>query len=196
MSEPKNKNMSMVIERAKSNDYEALKELIKSEQQKIYMTFYYLCPDCDDIADMTQDALIKICKNIKNLKNPNSFSSWMNTIVTRIFYDRMRKQSGMPQKISIEESSETCPALQICDTGRTPEEKTIHEETDKIIKEMIYKLPENFRVVTVLREIAGLSYDEIAKATGIEPGTVKSRISRSRNKLRECLEPYIDCLKG
>ena len=80
--------------------------------------------------------------------------------------------------------------LQISDPCPCPDEKTLNNEVAKIIRENISKLPEHFRLVTVLREIGGLSYDEISKATGIEIGTVKSRINRARNKLKLCLEPY------
>ena len=62
----------------------------------------------------------------------------------------------------------------------------------EIIKELICALPENFRIVIILRELQGLSYEEIANITQTSVGTVKSRISRARNKLQECLKPYLN----
>ena len=184
-------DITELVKAAGHDDYKALKELIKREQQKIYMTFFYLCPDCDDISDMTQETLIKVCRSIKTLKHPEAFGVWLNKTVSNVFYDRMRKRKKLPENISIECSEENSEVLQICDPCKLPDEKTVNKETNEIIKNLIGQLPENFRIVTVLRELRGLSYDEIAKITGTETGTVKSRIARSRNKLRECLQPYL-----
>ena len=72
-----------------------------------------------------------------------------------------------------------------------PHEKCVTSELEKIIKTAIQNLPEQFRVVIILRELQGLSYDEIAKATHSSVGTVKSRIARARGKLQEDLKAYI-----
>jgi len=81
--------------------------------------------------------------------------------------------------------------LQISDPCPCPDEKTLNNEVGEIIRDMISKLPEHFRLVTVLRELGGLSYEEIAKITGTEIGTVKSRINRARGRLKDCLQPYL-----
>ncbi len=181
-----------LIELAQKNDYKALEEIIKREQDKVYMTFFYLCPDCDDLADLTQEALFKMCRGLKSLKNPKSFRGWLNKIISNIFYDKLRKKQNNPQCISTDETQQegSLQVCQICDPCPCPDEKTLNKEVNQIIKDMIIKLPAHFRLVTVLREIGGLSYEEIAKVTGVELGTVKSRINRARHKLKECLEPY------
>lgn len=188
----KKTNLNELIELIKNNDYKAMEELVKREQDKIYMTFYYLCPDCDNLSDLTQEALLRMCRGIFNLKNPKTFKSWLNRIISNLFYDEMRKKNKNPKCLSTDEEDEEGRVLQICDTCPCPEEKTIHKEIEEIIKETISKLPDNFRLVMVLREIGGLSYDEISKVTGIEIGTVKSRINRARNKMKICLEPYFE----
>ena len=81
--------------------------------------------------------------------------------------------------------------LNICDSNLKPDEHTLGQELTDVIREMICKLPEHFRLVIILRELQGLSYEEIAKITQTNVGTVKSRISRARNKLQECLKPYL-----
>lgn len=188
----RNLKLEELIKKTQEDDYKAMAELVKREQDKIYLTFYYLCPDCDDLADLTQDALLRMCRGIKTLKNPKYFRAWLNKIVSNLFYDRLRKKQKAPECISADEENEDGCVLQICDPCPCPDENSLNKEVGEIIKETISKLPEHFRLVTVLREIGGLSYDEISKVTGIELGTVKSRINRARHRLKDCLEPYFN----
>lgn len=183
-----------LIKLTQNDDYKAMAELVKREQDKIYLTFYYLCPDCDDLADLTQEALLRMCRGIKSLKNIKYFKAWLNRIISNLFYDRLRKKQKSPECISADEQGPegNNMILQISDPCPCPDEKSLHKEVGEIIRETIAKLPEHFRLVTVLREIGGLSYDEISKVTGIEIGTVKSRINRARHKLKDCLEPYLN----
>ena len=187
-------NLRDLIIRIKNNDFKAMEELVKREQDKIYMTFYYLCPDCDDLADLTQEALLRMCRGISSLKNPDTFRSWLNRIISNLFYDELRKKHKHPQCLSTDTENDRgkCEVLQISDPCPCPDEQTLHLEVEEIIKHTISKLPDNFRLVMVLRELGGLSYEEIAKITGVEIGTVKSRINRARHKMKACLEPYFN----
>lgn len=189
-------NLYDLICSAQENDYDAIEELIKREQKNIYASFCYLGAGRENISDLTQEALFRMSKNIKTLKNPKFFKSWLGQIITNLFYDELRKKQRVPEAISIDsywsnDEDNDNAVLNICDNTLKPDEKTIGKELTSIIKEMICKLPEHFRIVIILREIQGLSYEEIAKITQTNVGTVKSRISRARNKLQECLKPYI-----
>ncbi|MBQ2644832.1 sigma-70 family RNA polymerase sigma factor [bacterium] len=190
----KNINLLNLVELAKNGDFKAMEELVKREQDKIYMTFYYLCPDCDDLADLTQEALLRMCRGLSSLKNHKTFRSWLNRIISNLFYDELRKKHKHPHCLSTDEQDENgkCELLQICDPCPCPDENSLHQEVENIINETISKLPDNFRLVMVLREIGGLSYQEISNITGIEIGTVKSRINRARHKIKDCLEPYFE----
>ena len=113
-----------------------------------------------------------------------------------LFYDELRKKQRIPNSVSIEsfwlnEDNNDNSVLNICDNTLKPDEKTLGKELTDIIRDTICKLPEHFRLVIILRELQGLSYEEIAKITRTNVGTVKSRISRARNKLQECLKPYL-----
>lgn len=181
---------------AQADDYQALEELIKREQKNVYASFCYLGANKENISDLTQEALFRMSKNIKNLKNPRLFKSWIGQIVTNLFYDELRKKQRYPEAVSIDsywlnDDDTDNNVLHICDNTLKPDEKTIGKELTDIIREMICKLPEHFRIVIILRELQGLSYEEIAKITQTNVGTVKSRISRARNKLQECLKPYL-----
>ena len=175
----------VLIERAQNNDYRALEELIKLVQNKVYTTFLYLNKSEENISDMTQEALIKMIKALPSLKNPKAFNSWLNQIVVNIFYDEMRKKKKKPEHHPIEHY------MHIPDRIGLPVESAITSEADKKIQKEIYSLPEHFRIPIILRELQGLSYEEIANATKTNVGTVKSRIARAREKLQYSLKNYI-----
>ena len=84
------------------------------------------------------------------------------------------------------------PTRDIPDASALPEEKALNQEVSQVIRQAMLKLPEQFRTAIVLREVEGLSYEEIAVITQTEMGTVKSRIARARAKLQELLKPYIE----
>lgn len=191
------KKMSLeeLVVLSQQNDLKALEELIKREQKNVFAAFSYLTDKRENISDLTQETLVRVAKNIHNLKNPKNFKSWLNTIITNLFYDELRKSSRKPDTISIEDTD--------CDEGGfdilslipdkkcKPHEKCVSIELEKIIKDAIRGLPEQFRIAIILRELQGLSYEEIADATHSSIGTVKSRIARARCKLQEGLRPYI-----
>ena len=192
----KEMNLYDLICFAQENDYHAISELIKREQKNIYASFCFLNAPKESICDLTQEALLRMAKNIKSLKNPKYFKSWLGQIVSNLFYDELRKKQKQTSAISIDsywindDTNENC-ALNIYDNSCTPDEKTLNKELTDLIREMICQLPEHFRLVIILRELQGLSYEEIANVTKTSIGTVKSRISRARNKLQECLKPYL-----
>ncbi len=188
-------NLEELVVLSQQNDFKALEELIKREQKNVFATFSYLTNKRENVADLTQEALLRLARNIQNLKNPKHFKSWLNQIVTNLFYDELRKTSRKPDTISIDEEvdEESTFSLKsvLPDPKCKPPEKCITNEMEKIIKKAIIELPEQFRIAIVLRELQGLSYEEIAEATNASVGTVKSRISRARIKLQNGLKAHI-----
>jgi len=180
---------------SQQNDFKALEELIKREQKNVFASFSYLCKKRENILDLTQEALMRVAKNIHSLRNPKTFKSWLNQIVTNLFYDELRKKKRKPETVSIDESDDETGSYAIkfhlVDKKCKPHEKCLSAELEKIIKEAILALPEQFRIAIVLRELQGLSYEEIAEATNSSVGTVKSRIARARGKLQDGLKTYI-----
>ena len=188
------KKMSLkeLVSLAQKQDMKALEELIKREQKNVFTTFTYLCKKRECVADLTQEALFRVAKNISALKNPQNFKSWLNQIITNLFYDELRKKQRHPEHISIdEEENEKTIKLQIPDKRCKPNEKCLSSELEEMIKEAIRDLPEQFRIAIILRELQGLSYEEIADVTNASIGTVKSRIARARDKLQNGLKSYI-----
>lgn len=177
------------------DDYNALEELIRREQKYIYASFYYLDPNRSDHLDLTQEALLRMSRGIKSLKNPKTFKSWVGQIVSNLFYDQLRKREHSVNVVSIDlhwdQPDHQSPVMELTDTKAKPEEHSIGKELNEVIIDTISKLPANFKFVIVLRDIQGLSYEEIAKVTKTSVGTVKSRIARARTKLQEGLKPYL-----
>ncbi len=182
---------------AQGSDTKALEELIKREQKNVFAIYTYLNKNNDNVYDLTQEALLRMAKGLPNLKNPKLFKSWLNHIVMNLFYDNLRKLNRIPPTISLDEEVKnenkyaTKPQIYIPDKKCKPLEKCLSHELENLIKFQIQQLPEYFRIVIVLRELQGLSYDEIAEITHTSVGTVKSRISRARTKLQEGLKSYI-----
>ncbi|MBR5555444.1 sigma-70 family RNA polymerase sigma factor [bacterium] len=191
------KKMSLeeLIILSQQDDFKALEELIRREQKNIFAAFSYLTNKRENISDLTQEALLRIAKNIKKLKSPKSFKSWVNTIITNLFYDELRKSGKDIETVSMDEAICQNTGINLSkiipDKKCKPAEKCISNELEKIIKEAIQNLPYHFRIAIVLRELQGLSYEEIAKATHSSIGTVKSRIARARCKLQDGLKAYI-----
>ncbi len=198
----RNMELDELIKKSQQDDRLALEELIRRNEKTVYSTLYHLDPNRTDIPDIAQEVLFRMAKGIKKLKKPATFKFWLNQIITNFFYDELRRKTRRLNTISIDapylnmEAGETPMALNIADTEKHPEERTLGSELDKRIREAIENLPEQFRVVVVLRELQGLSYEEIAKLTKNSIGTVKSRLSRARSRLQEDIKPYLNQERG
>jgi RNA polymerase sigma-70 factor (ECF subfamily) len=174
---------------SQQDDFKALEELIRRIQKDVYATLSYLLNTNETLPDLTQEVLLKVAKNIQSVKNPKCFKGWLNQIITHAYYDEVRKnKKNIPMDYTCEDFS---IQLEIPDPKTKPIEKCITSECEKFIKSAIRELPEPFRIAIILREFQGLSYEEIARTTNSNVGTVKSRISRARIKLQEILKNFI-----
>lgn len=175
-----------MISLAQSGDTKALEELIRRVQKQIYAMFSHLTDKKSDISDLTQETLLKMAKSLHQLKEIKHFKTWLNRIVTNVFYDYARKNSDRFVDFDMEKLNEIKDKI-----GCEPGEKCLFSEIEKLIKAALMTLPQNLRITLVLREYEGLSYEDISKITNTTLGTVKSRISRARLKLQEELKEFI-----
>jgi RNA polymerase sigma-70 factor (ECF subfamily) len=185
----------LVLE-AQAGSLLALEQLVSRYQKLVYVTLFQLAPERGDINDLTQEVLLRMCRSIRSLRNPKTFKYWLNRIITNLFYDELRKTPRQLRTVSIDEPTfesddEHSPARDIPDATDMPDKQALNSELDRKIQQAIQNLPEQFRTIIVLREIQGLSYEEIASLTETNIGTVKSRLARARLKLQEVLEPYL-----
>jgi RNA polymerase sigma-70 factor (ECF subfamily) len=138
---------------------------------------------------------IRMWRSIATLRNTCAFKSWLHQLVTNLFYDELRKRPKSTI-ISIDEAlrsdgSDESNTRDIADMSATPDELSQRRELSDAINNAIEKLPDQFKTVIVLRELEGLSYDEIALITKSEIGTVKSRIARARAKVQDMMQGFI-----
>lgn len=179
-----------------SGNREAMESLVKKHQRSVYSLLYQLAPDWSDSSDLAQEVFIRVYRGIHSLRNPKTFRSWLNQIVVNLFYDELRRRPRRLPTVSIDapiesENGESDLVREIPDPALKPDEKSLVQELDQLIKKAMAQLPEQFRTAIVLRELQGLSYEEIAEAIDCELGTVKSRIARARGRLQEVLSPYV-----
>ena len=178
-----------LILKAQRGDKVALETIIKQEQNNIYTTLFYLKKDDLDLSDIMQDVLIKLVKRIRQLKNPNYFKTWLNQIIINSYYDYLRKNKKKIVTFDPFKQNEDVE-FEIPDHSTNPQNRLLYSELDLIIKNAIENLPLQYKIPIALREIQGLSYDEISSITNTSIGTVKSRISRARAKIKNDIDRY------
>jgi RNA polymerase sigma-70 factor (ECF subfamily) len=172
------------IKRAQNGDGTALEELLLSYEKKVYNIAYRLMGSEADAADMAQEALIKIYRGVRGFKGEASFSSWVYRLTVNTCMDGLRKRKRAP--ISLEYTMESGVSFE--DSGAdAPETRALSIERAEDIQKAIGMLSAEHRTVVVMRDISGLSYEEIADSLRISVGTVKSRINRARQRLKELL---------
>jgi RNA polymerase sigma-70 factor, ECF subfamily len=174
-------------------DERAFDVLIQRHRRTVYGLLLKLAPDWTDTADLAQESFIRIWRGIGKLQNPNAFKSWVVQIVTHLFYDELRKRPRRTPIISLDQSmfddDGDAPTRDVPDPAAGPEELMQRKDLDNMVQSAIASLPRQFRTAIVLRELEDMSYDEIAKLTRTDIGTVKSRISRARSKVQQILRP-------
>ena len=182
---------SQLAKLAKNGDKESLKKLLLKTEKLIYISLYYLAENNCELSDVIQESLLKISKNLKKLNDTKAYKSWANKIAIRCFYDYKRKNKKSENCSQINQDDEILTNI-ICEKQKEPIENCINSELVKVIKSSISKLNEPYKLAIIMREFEGLSYDEIAKLTKTNVGTVKSRIARARCQLKEYIKPYME----
>jgi len=183
-------DLAELILLAKGGDKAALAELVAREERSVKSTLYSLKADAQEVSDISQDVLIKMSKNIAKLKNPQTFKSWLKQITLNSFYDELRAKQRCLNTVSVNDEESCVP--EPADYTSNPHNIMLKGELNNAIRLSIARLPPKYRRAIAMRELKGLSYEEIAAATGTGIGTVKSRIARAREKLQEELKNYME----
>jgi len=177
-------------------DQLAFATLYRRYKRFVYATLYRLSPDwLSGHDDMVQDVFMRVWGSLGSLKNPLAFKTWLNRVVLHIFYDALRKRPkqatmSLDEPVS-DEDGDTNLSRDIADTTNLPDEEFGRKELMQQINGAICLLPKQFARAVVLREFDGLEYEEIARLTKSQIGTVKSRIARGRAKIQSHLRLLI-----
>lgn len=181
---------NVLIEKSKKGDISAFEELIETYQNKVFNIAYSMLNNYEDANDVAQEVFIRVYKSIKNFKGESSFSTWLYRITTNVCLDELRKRKNK-NVVSIDEDipfDDGEVTRQIVDDGPTPDIIAEKKEVREIVNEAIGQLSEEHKTVIILRELQGLSYEEISKIINCPRGTVKSRINRARSALKNILK--------
>ena len=178
-----------LVEVAQRGDVESFNELVRLFEGRVYTLCYRMLGDPDSAADAAQDAFLAAFRNLKSFRG-GSFRSWMLRIATNTCYDVLRVRKRRPSvSLDIEADDESASSpLQIADTAESPDDFAQRRELAAAIQQGLTALPDEQRIVLILSDIQGLAYEEIAQITNSNLGTVKSRLSRGRARLREVLK--------
>ena len=153
-------------------------EVARDHGRFLYNVAYRLTGNDDDAQDLVQESLIRIRKGLERYE-PGSLEGWLARIVTNVFLDEVRRRKRRPTDALPDDPERvlpTTPAADEVSTGLSDE-----------VQRALGSLPDDFRVPVVLCDVSDLSYEQIAAATGVPIGTVRSRIHRGRRLLRAAL---------
>ena len=183
-----------LIENAQGGDLDAFNTLVLHYQDRLYNVAYRIIGEPQGAADATQDAFITAFRKIDTYRG-GSFRSWLMRITTNTCYDMIRYQKRRPA-IGLEDlvDPEYDDGPPIPDPIATPEEAAQNSELSRAIQECIRGLQVDQRLVLVMSDVEGYSYQEIADHVETQLGTVKSRLSRARASLRDCLQAVQELL--
>ena len=192
-----------LIVRSQRGDVDAFNQLVLRYQQTMFGVIYRTLGDYDAAADVTQDAFISAFRGIQSYRGGSSFRAWLLRIGSNAACDHWRRVQRRPaeslEALTEDEEAQSVSALAALATAGVegnPEERVLTQELQELIQQSIQQLPLDQRVAMVLCDIEGLSYEEIAAATQATMGTVRSRISRARAKLRGYLYQHKELLPG
>jgi RNA polymerase sigma-70 factor (ECF subfamily) len=178
---------TILIQKSQRGDMDAFEQLLLRYEKKVYTIAYKYMGNAEDASDLAQEALIKAYQSIGTFRGESSFGTWIGRITANKCLDELRKRkelqtTSLDEELELEEGS---VQKEIVSERDTPEQHTIRQETVHYVQQKLQQMKEEYRMVLVLRELEGHSYEDIADMLNCSLGTVKSRISRARNYLKE-----------
>lgn len=174
----------LLLRRACKGDVQAFEELMQSHESRIYAIALRMMGNREDAQDCAQDAMVRIYRAMGSFKGQSALATWIYRITMNTCLDELRRRKA--RKVTSLDSL-VDNGWSPTDTGDTPEEHGLRVEKQNALNQAIQSLPDDMRAAIILRDVKGYSYDEIASILDANVGTIKSRISRGREKLREIL---------
>jgi RNA polymerase sigma-70 factor, ECF subfamily len=186
-----------LVERVQRGDKAAFDLLVSKYQRKIFRLLSRLIRDQAEVEDIAQEAFIKAYRALPNFRGDSAFYTWLYRIAINTAKNHLVSQgrrAPTTTEADIEEAETFDDGDQLRDLN-TPESMLLSKQVGEAVNRAIDQLPEDLRTAIVLREIEGLSYDEIAESMSCPIGTVRSRIFRAREAIAQELKPVLDTAK-
>lgn len=183
----------LLIQRIQHGEQQAFSILVRKYQTRVanILTRYVRCSG--DIPDVTQEVFIKVYKSLPNFRGDSAFYTWLFRITVNTAKNYLTSQSRRPPSSDIDaEEADSYDGSGALKDHDNPESILHSQEVKRVILKAINDLPEELKAAITLRELEGLSYDEIAQIEGCPIGTVRSRIFRAREAIDKQLKPLLD----
>jgi len=172
-----------LIESAAAGDAAAFEQLVTKYEKLVYSVTFRMTGNREDALDLSQDTFVKVWKSLAFFKFESSFSTWIYRIAGNVCLDFLRRQKRT-QSLTVSEDE---VQLDVPDEQNDPAQMALEHAGQTELTEALNALEPEYRAALTLRAVAGMSYQEIADTLDIQPGTVKSRICRGRERLRKLL---------
>ncbi len=187
-------NEQLLIQRARKGSLDAFNELVLAYQDRVYSAAYRIMGDAASADDAAQDTFITAYRRLSTYRG-GSFRAWLLRIVTNTCYDELRRRKRRPVT-SLEDlpGAENDDGAPLPDQADTPEQIAQQHELNQALEDCIRALGDDQRIILVMSDVEGFSYQDIADSTGSNLGTVKSRLSRARASVRQCLQAFRELL--
>ena len=185
-----------LVHSAQNGDLDSFNTLILHYQDSVFNTALRIMGDEDLAQDAAQEAFISAFRSISTFRG-GSFKAWLMRMVTNACYDEFRRQKRRPTtplEPDTADGEEMDSPKWLADPNMTPAERSEADELEHAIQHCLDALPTEFRTVVVLADIQGMDYSEVATASKVPLGTIKSRLARARLRLRECLRGFEELL--
>jgi RNA polymerase sigma-70 factor (ECF subfamily) len=185
-----------LIDAAQRGDLDSFNSLVLAYQDYVYNHAYRIMGDEAAASDAVQEAFVSAYRNIRAFRG-GSFRAWLFRIVTNACYDELRQRKRRPTTSlePLDDSGEEIESPQwMADPSEGPEDAMMRAQLASAIQHCLEDLPLEYRTVAVLVDVQGMDYDEAAQVIRKPLGTVKSRLSRARLRLRDCLQGFGELL--
>jgi RNA polymerase sigma-70 factor (ECF subfamily) len=176
-----------IIERVIKGDTEAFAAIIERYRDQVVRYVRSKFDNHDEVMDITQDVFMMAFESLGSFRGDSKFSTWLYSITVN-YCKNYRKRMNRVRTVSIEKNEEENSEFQLADERQNTEQAIIDKDSLRIVKEELYRLPEDYREILILRDIEGMSYNEISGILGITLSNVKVRIHRGREQLKERLQ--------
>jgi len=187
-----------LVERARQGDVDAFEALIVQYERKVYNLAYRLTGNPEDASDLAQEAFVRVYQSLGDFRGDSSFATWLYRIVANACRDELRRRQRQ-RTVSLEvtvENEDGEMVRQYADEGEGPDQALERVELQRLVRETLATLDEDHRQILILRDFQDLSYQDIAELLNLSLGTVKSRINRARNALKEKLARELELLQS
>ena len=178
-----------LVQAIRAGDGDAFETLVREHQTRVYNLALRMCGNPEDALDISQETFLKAWRTLGKFRGDCSLGTWLYRIASNLCIDQLRKNKRrqLDKIVSLDDPGEDGRSLELPDLSGDPQAALERAESRRAVWECLQELPEEQKLILVLRDVNGLSYEEIGEALELELGTVKSRIFRARAKLANLL---------